>query len=144
MNRHKRKSLKNLRCSYAYVTAALASASASFATRTCLYLCFPISRYKFSKLIFRMSDSPQAPLLIWAGFICRMLAGMSSTKSFHLECLLHAEMACSHPPPLPTPRDNDCMYFLLLWLVLSAITIIIVMLRAQKSMNSVSLYAAVL
>ena len=83
-----------------------------------------------------MSDSPQAPLLIWAGFICRMLAGMSSAKSFHFECLLHAEMACSHPPPLPTPRDNDCMYFLLLWLVLSAITIIIVMLRAQKSMNS--------
>ena len=91
-----------------------------------------------------MSDSPQAPLLIWAGFICRMLAGMSSAKSFHLECLLHAENACSHPPPLPLPRDNDCMYFLLLWLVLSAITIIIVMLRAQKSMNSVSLYAAVL
>lgn len=73
-----------------------------------------------------------------------MGAGMSSAKSFHLECLLHAENACSHPPPLPTPRDNDCMYFLLLWLVLSAITIIIVMLRAQKSMNSVSLYAAVL
>lgn len=67
---------------------------------------------------------------------------MSSAKSFrHLEYLRHPENACSPPPP---SRDNGCMYFLLFWLVLSAITIIIVMLRAQRSMNSVSLYAAVL
>ena len=66
---------------------------------------------------------------------------MSSAKSFrHLEYLLHPENACSPRPHL----DNGCMYFLLFWLVLSAITIIIVMLRAQRSMNSVSLYAAVL
>lgn len=71
-----------------------------------------------------------------------MLARMSSAKSFHLEYLLHPENAC--PPAPPSLRDNDCVCFHLLWLVLSAITIIIIMLRAQRSMKSVSLYVAVL
>ena len=71
-----------------------------------------------------------------------MLARMSNAKSFHLEYLLHPENAC---PPAPSSfRDNDCMCFHLLWLVLSAITIIIIMLRGQRAMKSVSLNVAVL
>ena len=57
-----------------------------------------------------MSDSPQAPLLIWAG-LCRMLARMSNAKSFHLEYLLDPENACPPaPPPLPYEIMTVCVF----------------------------------